>query len=83
MDELFFTGMDIPKQTRILVEKATDNVCKGMTDSEKKAYLGGIENTLSALQHLLELDGEPVVHIPYHDGLEEVAIEELEEIFLK
>ncbi|MEE1303109.1 MAG: hypothetical protein UHD64_10040 [Bacteroidales bacterium] len=84
MDELFFTGMDILEQTRKLVEKATDSVCKGLTDSEREAYLGGVANTLSALQCMLEVDcdGEPIVHISGIEGLEEMSIEELEDRFL-
>ena len=35
MNELFFTGMDILEQTRKLVESATDDVCRGLTNSEK------------------------------------------------
>ena len=85
MDELFFTGMDIVSETRKLVESVTDSVCRGMTDSEKEAYLGGIANTLSALQTMLEIDcdGEPIVYIPGIECPEEMSIEELEERFLK
>lgn len=85
MDELFFTGMDILKQTRRLVESATDSVCRGLNDSEKEIYLGGVANTLSALQAMLEVDcdGEPIVHISGMEELEEMSIEELENIFLK
>lgn len=85
MNELFFTGMDILEQTRKLVESATDDVCRGLTDFEKKIYLGGVANTLSALKCLLEIDcdGEPIVYIPGIVGTEEMALEELEEIFLK
>jgi hypothetical protein len=85
MDELFFTGMDILKQTRKLIESVTDDVCKGATDSEKEAYLDGVVNTLSALKCMLEIDcdGEPIIHIPDIEGIEEMALEELEEIFLK
>jgi len=85
MDELFFTGMDILEQTRKLVDKATESVCRNLTDSEKEIYLGGVANTLSALQCMLEVDcdGEPIVYIPGIEGLEEMSIEDLEERFLK
>lgn len=84
MDELLFTGMDILEQTRNVVESATDSVCRGLTTSEKEAYLGGIANTLSALQLLLELDGYDglIVNIPGLEDIEEMFIDELEEIFL-
>jgi hypothetical protein len=83
MEEVLFTGMDIPKQTRKFVENVNDSVCDNMTESEKMAYLGGIENTLSALQSLLEICGEPVINISNHDGIEEMTIDEIEEIFLR
>lgn len=82
MNELLFTGMDILKQTRKLVEDASLKVCRGLTDMEKEIYFGGVANTLNALEGLLTLDGEPVVHIPNFDEIEEVDIAELEEIFL-
>ena len=85
MYELLFTGMDILEQTRQIVESANGTVCRGLTASEKEAYLGGIANTLSALQALLEIDGDyylPIVHIPGQDEIEEMVVEELEEIFL-
>ena len=85
MDELFFTGVDILEQTRKLVVGATDSVCKGLTDAEKEIYLGGVANTLSALQCMLEVDcdGEPLVYIPGIEGFEEMSIEELKDRFLK
>ena len=85
MDELFFTGVDILEQTRKLVEGATDSVCKGLTDVEKEIYLGGVSNTLSALQCMLEVDcdGEPLVYIPGIEGFVEMSLEELEDRFLK
>ena len=85
MDELFFTGVDILKQTRKLVESATDSVCKGLTDAEKEIYLGGVANTLSALQCMLEVDcdGEPLVYIPGIEGFTEMSLEELKDRFLK
>jgi hypothetical protein len=84
MNELLFTGMDILAQTRKVIEGATDDICRGLADSEKEAYLGGVKNTLSVLQTILEInyDGEPIVHISGYDGIEEMVIEELEEIFL-
>ena len=82
MNELLFTGMDILKQTRKLVENTTDQACSGLTDAERAAYLGGVANTLSILDALLQLDEEPVVHIPNFNNIEEMAIGELEEIFL-
>ena len=54
-----------------------------MNESEKTAFNLGVGNTLAILRTLLEMDEEPVVHVPGLDGIEEMDIQELEEIFLK
>lgn len=83
MDELLFSAMDVPNEVEKLLKKVENSVCKGMTDSERKAYGFGVSNTLSATRSLLELDEEPAVHVPGLNELQEMDIEELEEIFLK
>ena len=83
MDEFLFSAMDIPNEVQKLLNKVEDDVCNGMTDSERKAYLFGAENVLSALQALLELDEEPTVHVSGLNEIIEMDITELEEIFLK
>jgi hypothetical protein len=83
MDELLFNGMDIPNEVEKLFKTVVNQVCNGMNESEKTAFNLGVGNTLAILRTLLEMDEEPVVHIPGLDGIEEMDIQELEEIFLK
>ena len=83
MNELLFSAMDIPNEVQKLLDKVEDSVCNGMTESERKAYHCGVSNTLSVMRSLLELDEEPAVHVTGLDGLVEMDIDELEEIFLK
>lgn len=83
MDELLFNGMDIPNEAEKLLKTVVDQVCNGMNESEKTAFNLGVGNTLAILRTLLEMDEEPVVHIPNLDVIEEMDIAELEDIFLK
>lgn len=83
MDELLFNGMDIPNEAEKLLKTVVDQICNGMNESEKKAFNLGVGNTLAILRTLLEMDEEPVVHIPNLDVIEEMDIAELEKIFLK
>jgi hypothetical protein len=83
MNELLFNGMDIPKEVSKLLKTVVGQVCNGMNESEKTAFNLGVGNTMAILRTLLEMDEEPTVHIPNLDGIEEMDIEELEEIFLK
>ena len=83
MEELIFNAMDVLKEVKKLLDKSKEDVCEGMTDSEQIGYNYGVLNTLSALQVLLELDEEPTVHVPQLDGIIEMDMKELEEIFLK
>ena len=82
MNELLFTGMDIVAEVNKLLGRVKKNVCDGMTGDQELAYDMGVKNTLSALQGLLELDEEPVVHISGLNEIEEMDIAELEERFL-
>ena len=83
MNGLLFNGMDIPNEVEKLLKTVVNQVCNGMNESERTAFNLGVGNTLAALRTLLEMDEEPVVHIPDLDVIEEMDIEELEEIFLK
>jgi hypothetical protein len=83
MTELLFNGMDIPNEVEKLLKTVVNQVCNGMNESEKTAFNLGVGNTLAILRTLLEMDEEPVVHIPNLDVIEEMDIEELEKIFLK
>ncbi len=83
MNELLFNGMDIPNEVGKLLKTVVNQVCNGMNESEKTAFNLGVGNTLAALRTLLEMDEDPVVHIPNLDVIEEVDVAELEDIFLK
>ena len=83
MNELLFNAMDIPNEVEKLLKTVVNKVCNGMNESEKAAFNLGVGNTLAILRTLLEMDEEPVVHIPNLDVIEERDIAELEDIFLK
>jgi hypothetical protein len=71
MDEKIFVAMDIPRETRKLVNSVT--VTEGMTDSELKAYQMGVYNTLSALEAILDSD-DAVVHVADIDVPTEIDV---------
>ena len=82
MDELLFNAMDVPNEVRKILDEKAEDICKGMTESERKAYDFGVSTVLGLTRCLLELDEDIVVHIPGLGGMEEMTIEELEERFL-
>ena len=61
MRELYFLGMDIIEETRAISKFSTILCTDGMTESELKAYELGMENVLSALNSVLEREGEMIV----------------------
>lgn len=83
MDELIFTGIPIEKETRVILDKVTDQVCDGMTDSEKKAYEIGVENTFRAMAGLLETDDEPKLYMPDLEMSTEMTLDEVKKYFGK
>lgn len=83
MNELLFSAMDVPNEVQKILDKESDAICKGMTESEREAYDFGVSTVLSLARGLLEMDEEPAVHISSLDHIEEMDIAELEEIFLK
>lgn len=83
MNELIFTGVPIRKDTRIILDKVTEQVCDGMTDSEKKAYEIGIENTFRAIECLLECDDEPKLYMPNLEISTEMTLDEVIAYFNK
>jgi hypothetical protein len=83
MNELLFSAMDVPNEVEKVLKKIEAGVCKGMTDSERKAYDFGVSTVLNITRSLLEMDGDIAVHISGFDHMEEMDIAELEEIFLK
>lgn len=83
MDELIFVGTPIEKETRVILDKVTEQVCVGMTGSEKKAYEMGVENTFRAMEALLECDDEPKLYMPNLDISTEMTFDEVKEYFGK
>ena len=75
--DILFTGMDIPNETRKLLSRFT--VTDGMTESELKAYEMGVENTIRAMQAIINID-QIVFHLEGHDCMEEFDLDDLIEI---
>lgn len=79
MKELYFVGMDIMEETKVLANFTTSICTDGMTDNELKAYKMGVTNTLSALGTTLDSsDGTFVVNINGMEIQEEFDIVDLE-----
>ena len=83
MDELLFVGVPIIKETRAILDNVTEQVCDGMTDSEKRAYDMGIVNTLRAMECLLECDNEPKLYMPHLEISTEMTLDDVMEYFNK
>ena len=75
--DVLLTGMDIPNETRKLLSRFT--VTDGMTESESKAYEMGVENTIRAMQALINLD-QIVFHLEGNDCIEEFDLDDLIEV---
>jgi hypothetical protein len=75
--DILLTGMDIPNETRKLLSRFT--VTDGMTEGELKAYEMGVENTIRAIQALINID-QIVFHLEGNDCIEEFDIDDLIEI---
>jgi hypothetical protein len=84
MNELFFIGTDILEETKRLSEFTTIMCTDGMTDSELSAYKLGVQNTLSALMAVLDVDedNECVVNINGMEIPTELDIDDLEKYLL-
>ena len=78
--DILLTGMDIPNETRKLLSRFT--VTDGMTEGESKAYQMGVENTIRAMQALINLD-QIVFHLEGHDCIEEFDLDDVIEIVEK
>lgn len=76
LQDLLFTGMDIPNAVQKMLAHVNVTTTNGMTTSEYKAYKMGVENALSAAKALLEQDEHLVFHINGFD-MEEFDIDEL------
>jgi hypothetical protein len=79
MNDVYFIGMDIAEETKILMDFTESVATNNMTDNESKAYMMGVKNTLSALKSVLETEHrEFVVNIPGLEIQEEFDIADLE-----
>ena len=83
MDELLFVGVPIEKEVLILLDKVKNQVCNGMTDSEKRAYDMGITNTILTMTSLLKADDEPKLYMPNLEISTEMTLDEIIEHFCK
>ena len=82
MDELLFSAMDVPNEVQKILDEQAEDICEGMTESERKAYDFGVSTVLNLTRQLLEMDEDIAVHIPGFDHMEEMDVAELEKIFL-
>ena len=83
MDELLFVGVPIEKETLAILDQVAEQVCDGMTDSEKMAYELGVTNTISAMTALLEVDDEPKLYMSNLEVSTEMTLDEVIEHFNK
>lgn len=82
MNELLFSAMDVPNEVQKFLNKIENDICKGMSDAERKGYDFGVATVMNIMRSLLEMDEEPAVHISGLDHMQEMDITELEERFL-
>lgn len=82
MNELLFNAMDVPNELKKILDEKSDEICKGMTAPERRAYDFGVATVLDLMRALLELDEDIAIHMPGLDHMEEMDIAELEERFL-
>lgn len=75
--DILLTGMDIPNETRKLLSRFT--VTDGMTEDELQAYEMGVENTIRAMQALINID-QIVFHLEGNDCIEEFDLDDLIEV---
>ena len=81
MNELYFLGMDVAEETKVLVNFTEITCTNGMTESELQAYKMGIENTISALKSVLQDNDALVVNISGMEIPTEISSYELEEYY--
>lgn len=79
MKELYFVGMDIVEETKMLVDFSTSICTDGMTENELNAYQLGVANTMSALKETLRsVNNAFAVNINGMEIQEEFDITDLE-----
>lgn len=83
MDELIFTGVDIPEKVKEINTQVTSRVVSVMEENEARAYKLGVMNTLSVLRGLVDSDCTAVVHIPDLEDEVEFTFDELERFWFE
>ena len=83
MDELIFTGVDIPEKVKEINAQLTNRVTSGMTENEACAYKLGVMNTISVLRGLVDTDCTAIVHIPDLEDEMEFTFDELERFWFE
>lgn len=54
-DDVQFWGSNIPNEVKQIIESANESVCNSFdNDTQRQAYLLGVENTLSVLKQMLQ-----------------------------
>ena len=76
LKELIFTAMNIPDEVGKILSNTEEKYTNGMKDNELKAYRLGIQNALSCLNGLLNMDEQVVVHNSELDIITECDIDE-------
>ena len=82
MNELLFNAMDVPNEAKKILDEKSDDICKGMTEQERKAYDFGVATVLGLMRALLEVDELPTVHVNGLNEMQEMDLAELERRFL-
>ena len=76
LQDILFTGMDIPSEAQKLMDKLTS--INGMTEDEEKAYKFGVSEAFRAVRTILNLDDDHLVfHLEGHNCIEEFDLDEL------
>lgn len=79
LQDMLFTGMDIPSEAQKLMDKLT--FINGMTEDEERAYRFGVSEAFRAVRTILNLDDDHLVfHLEGHNCIEEFDLDELIEI---
>ena len=77
--DLLFTGMDIPRQARKIINGFV-NITEHMNEDELRAYEMGVRNALNVVKMLVRDDEHIVFHVQDYDVVEEFDLDELIEI---
>lgn len=82
-DDVQFWGSNIPNEVKQIIESSNESVCNSFdNDTQRQAYLLGVENTLSVLKQILD-EGvrrdSITFYYPKAETTEEMSVEEINE----